>query len=172
MHILENIKREMEFNDSHPYSWETLIEMSLPSLHNPSLILFDPNNETLYNPESMILALSKLINTTDIGVILASAYASLAQSYASTIEKLEKITHKSYPVIHIIGGGARNDHLNQMTADRAHKKVIAGPVEATSLGIAAIQILHNHPLLTLKEVRKIIKNSSELFTYTPNDSLS
>ncbi len=168
MHILENIKREMEFNDSRPYTWDELIDLSRPSLEDPDLPLFDPNSDLLYNPESMIESLKILINTDDIGQILASAYASLAQSYATTIQDLEHITGKEYPVIHIIGGGARNDHLNQMTANKSHKRVIAGPVEATSLGTGAMQILHDYPQMSVKDIRKIIHNSFELVTYTPS----
>jgi rhamnulokinase len=167
MHILENIKREMEFSDSRAYSWDELIGMSRSSLEDPSLEIFDPNDEQLYNPDSMIGTLRSITGISDTGRILASAYASLAESYASTIADLEQITGKSYPVIHMIGGGARNDHLNQMTADRAGKQVIAGPVEATSLGTAALQILHDHPQMSVSDIRTIIRDSSELLSYSP-----
>ncbi len=169
MHILENIKREMEFNDSHLYSWDELIALSCEALNNPDLPLFDPNSEILYNPDSMIGALTILTGFCDRGCILASAYASLAQSYANAIKELEEITGKNYPVIHIIGGGARNDHLNQMTANRSKKNVIAGPVEATSLGIASMQILYDNPHLTITEIRKIILETEVLDYYYPED---
>ncbi|NCB01695.1 MAG: carbohydrate kinase [Spirochaetia bacterium] len=171
MHILEHIKREMEFNDSTPYSWDDLIDLSRPFLESNEHILFDPNDESLFNPKSMIKAIKEITTFSSLGPIIASAYCSLVNSYVSTIREIEHITGNTYEVIHIIGGGARNDHLNQMTANLANKRVIAGPVEATSLGITAMQILHTHPTLTIKEIRRIIKNSSHLVEYEPKENM-
>ena len=41
--------------------------------------------------------------------------------------------------IHIVGGGARNDYLNQATANATGRPVLAGPVEATGLGNLLVQ---------------------------------
>jgi rhamnulokinase len=167
MHILQNIKRELEFNNSRPYSWDEIVDLSQPSLHEGSFVIFDPNDPSLYNPVSMLDAVGSLVSFTDIGIILASAYHSLAVSYSQAIDQLERITGKAYPVIHIIGGGSRNAHLNQMTANLSGRRVIAGPDEATSLGTIAVQVMHAHPELTLSQIRTIIKNSVELKQYDP-----
>lgn len=169
MHILQNIKRELEFSDSRDYTWEEIVAMSSPSMHDPNLVVFDPNVDLLYNPDSMIRALKTLTGERLIGRLLASSYKSLAVSYAKTIEQLERITGKTYPVIHIIGGGSRNDHLNQMTADLSGKKVVAGPEEATSLGTIAVQLLYLHPGLRIADIRQIIRDSVNLHTYTPGN---
>ncbi len=167
MHILQNIKRELEFGNSRSYSWEEIVEMSLPSLHKNTFVVFDPNDQTLYNPVSMITAIQELTGLDDIGAITASAYHSLAVSYSEAIEQLEKITGKHYPVIHIIGGGSRNGHLNQMTADLSGKRVAAGPDEATALGVIAVQVMHDNSGMTITEVRSIIRNSIEITEYLP-----
>lgn len=167
MHILQNIKREMEFNENRSYSWDEIVDLSRPSLEEGLTTSFDPNNESLYHPDSMISAIKNLTHLDSIGEIIASAYYSLAKSYKVALEDLERITGRSYNTVHIIGGGARNDHLNQMTADLTGKKVITGPEEATSLGVIALQVMHDHPELTLKDIRNIIRNSTTLGEYHP-----
>lgn len=167
MHILEQIKREMEFDDSRVYSWDELIEMSRSSLKDAQLPVFDPNASCIYHPESMTAAVRSLIGDVPIGEVIASCYRSLAESYADTIRDLEQITGKTYPVIHVISGGARNDHLNQMTADLSGKLVTAGPVEATSLGTIALQILHDHPQMDMNDIRKLIIRSEQISSFEP-----
>ncbi len=68
------------------------------------------------------------------------AYRSLAQSYKTALEDLEKNTGKTYDSVYIVGGGAKNGFLNELTEQATGKKVIALPIEATALGNLMIQI--------------------------------
>ncbi len=170
MHILQLIKRELEFTEHRAYTWDEIIAHSIPALKRADLPEFDVNAEELYLPDSMIGAIRKLTGLQDTGAIIASAYKSLAASYQVALEDLERITGDSFDTIHIIGGGARNDHLNQMTADRTGKRVVAGPEEATSLGTIAVQIMHDHPELKLADIRRIIRNSIQCKTFSPSVS--
>ena len=60
--------------------------------------------------------------------------------------------------IHIVGRGSRNRQLNQITADAAGKPVTAGPVEATVMGNAIMQ------LITLEEIEKFGEVLGEIAT--------
>lgn len=68
------------------------------------------------------------------------AYRSLAQSYKTALDELEKNTGRTYDKLYIVGGGAKNDFLNKLTAEATGKKVIALPIEATAIGNLKIQL--------------------------------
>jgi len=68
------------------------------------------------------------------GQIIRTVLESLALFYARTLAQLEKVTGRKYETLHIVGGGSRNDLLNQLTASAAGITVMAGPVEATAGG--------------------------------------
>ena len=172
MHILQNIKRELEFRENRKYSWDEIVSIAMPCLKAKTCKAFDPNDGSLYNPLSMIEAILDLTGLEGIGNVIDSAYLALAVSYAKGIEDLETITGKEYPTIHIIGGGSRNAHLNQMTADISGKRVLAGPFEATSLGTIAVQVMHDNPHLSIQDIRKIIGDSVGIEEYLPATSLA
>ena len=68
------------------------------------------------------------------------AFLSLAESYKKAIAELEANTGKSYKKLYIVGGGAKNAYLNELTAKATGKQVIALPIEATAIGNLKIQM--------------------------------
>jgi rhamnulokinase len=74
-------------------------------------------------------------------------------------------------VVHLVGGGARNTLLCQLTADACGVPVVAGPVEAAALGNALVQARAGG-LLTggLPELRALLRASQEVRTYSPSPS--
>jgi len=92
---------------------------------------------------------------------------SLAEKYKQTIKEVEKLTGKSYSKINIIGGGARNSYLCQLTAEITGKQVIAGPYEATSIGNIIVQLIALGEIANITEAREVIKRSFDIKTYIP-----
>ena len=68
------------------------------------------------------------------------ALMSLANSYAKALRELEKITGKKYEGLCIVGGGAKNQFLNELTERACGVKVHAIPIEATAFGNLKIQM--------------------------------
>ena len=75
-----------------------------------------------------------------VGDYFRCAYRSLAVCYKQAIDELEANTGEKYEKIYIVGGGAKNQFLNRMTAKATGKEVIALPIEATALGNLKIQM--------------------------------
>lgn len=68
------------------------------------------------------------------------AYRSLAFSYRAALTELEQNTGKHYTQIYIVGGGAKNQFLNDLTEEVTGRTVIALPIEATAFGNLKIQM--------------------------------
>jgi rhamnulokinase len=92
---------------------------------------------------------------------------SLALKYHWVIDKLERITGTPIHTIHVVGGGARNRVLCQMTADAAGRRVLAGPAEATAAGNVMVQAIALGQVGSLAEAREVIRRSTRVEIYEP-----
>jgi rhamnulokinase len=64
---------------------------------------------------------------------------SMALGHRRAIAEAQSLSGRHADVVHIVGGGARNALLCQLTADATGLPVIAGPAEATALGNVLVQ---------------------------------
>ena len=92
---------------------------------------------------------------------------SLAAGHARTLDELEALTGERAAVVHVVGGGARNALLNQLTADACGRSVAAGPAEATALGNLLVQARALGDLPAGVSVREAARRSADVRTYAP-----
>lgn len=120
------------------YTYAQVVEMALSV----------PAGKRLINPDDPVFAAPQNMPATieaSLGEKLSDAqmirliYDSLAARYAEVFDKLRSIAPFPIEVLHIIGGGCRNELLDQMTADACGVKVVAGPAEGTALGNVMVQ---------------------------------
>ncbi|MDF2923700.1 MAG: carbohydrate kinase [Paenibacillaceae bacterium] len=104
------------------------------------------------------------------GEITRCIYESLAMQYKLVLERLEALTGNRYERLNMMGGGIQNKLLCQMTASAIGRPVWAGPVEASSLGNVAAQLIALGELADIQEARNLIKRSYPLDTYVPEES--
>jgi rhamnulokinase len=107
----------------------------------------------------------------DAGSVCRVILYSLAVRYQEVLQKLEELTGQSVEVIHIVGGGSRNRLLNQLTADVAGRRVVAGPTEATAAGNALVQALGIGQLSSLDELRDVVRQSFPVEEFLPKGRL-
>ena len=160
--MIQSVRHEL--NDE--YSFATLCELAEKKREFPSRV--DVNDQLFLAPDSMIEAVkeycakSRQAVPQDIGELATVIYQSLAESYAKTVEEIEFITGRDYNTIHIVGGGSNAEYLNQLTAEKTGKKVLAGPSEATAIGNLAAQMIADSVFKDAKEARKAIYDSFEI----------
>lgn len=154
MWLFQNIRRNL--NKSMTYD-----EMMTLAMNCGEYKYFDVNDRTLVAPDNMIDAIGKLICSDDLGLILNSAYHSLAKSYSEAVSEIEAVTGKRFNAIHIVGGGCQDKYLNALTRDYTGKSVTAGPIEATATGNIVSQIMHDKKI-SLAAARDLIKNSFDI----------
>ena len=142
----------------------------------PFQTIIDPNAKDFINPTSMVVAIQSYATRTGqtpphtIGEFARCIYESLALGYNKTLIELEEVTERQYTTINIIGGGSRNRFLNQLTADITKRRVIAGPVETSSIGNAVLQMISLGWIEDLPRAREIIAQSENLIQYHPQDA--
>ena len=154
MWLFQNIRRNL--NKEKTYDEMMQLAMSCGDYK-----YFDVNDSTLVAPKNMIEAIGKLIGSDDLGLILNSAYHSLAKSYSEAVTEIEAVTGKRFNAIHIVGGGCRDKYLNALTRDYTGKSVTAGPIEATATGNIVSQIMRDKKI-PLATTREIVKNSFDI----------
>ena len=64
---------------------------------------------------------------------------SLALAYRQALLAAQSLSGRHADVVHIVGGGSKNELLCQLTADALGLPVVAGPAEATVLGNVLVQ---------------------------------
>jgi rhamnulokinase len=94
---------------------------------------------------------------------------SLALAYRRSVRKAAELSGRSVENVHLVGGGARNTLLCQLTADACGLPVMAGPVEAAALGNALVQARAGGVLSGgLAELRALIRSTHDVQLYLPN----
>jgi rhamnulokinase len=93
---------------------------------------------------------------------------SLALAHRRAVRTAQELSGKHVDVVHIVGGGALNVLLCQLTADACELPVLAGPVEATALGNVLVQartagVLHGG----LGALRALLRDTQEIVRYEP-----
>lgn len=103
--------------------------------------------------------------TGDPGAMCRLILESLAATYCKVLESLEGLLGRRLSQIHIVGGGSRNQLLNQLVANTTGRTVIAGPTEATAAGNVLVQAIGAGVISGVPEAREIVRRSFPLRTY-------
>lgn len=95
----------------------------------------------------------------DPGSVIRCCLESLAEAYAATFARALELSGRSVDVLHLVGGGAQNDLLTELTATAIGRPVLAGPAEATALGNALWQARGLGLVGSLAEARDCLARS-------------
>lgn len=148
----------------------------LASQAAPFQSLVNPADPRFDSPADMTEAIRAFCRETDQpppktpGSVTRCILESLALLYRKTVKELESVINRPVKILHIVGGGSKNRLLNQLTANAIQRPVIAGPAEATAAGNIAIQALAAGDLSSLTAIRKLVRESSELERYQPEQA--
>lgn len=105
----------------------------------------------------------------DIGTISRIIFENLAMKYRWVLEQLLEGSGNDVETLYIIGGGGKNDLLNQFTANAINRKVFVSSEEASSIGNIMMQAVGDGLYGSLREVRQIVKASFYVKKYTPSN---
>ncbi len=155
------------------FDYSQLTQMASASPAFRSIV--DPDDTRFMAPEDMPQAIASWCRDTNQpvpetdGQFIRCCLESLALKYGRVLRWLEELSGEKVEVVHIVGGGAKNDILNQFTSNACGCPVVTGPTEGTALGNVLIQARTAGEIGSLSEIRKVVKASSELGRFEPQD---
>lgn len=163
--------QEVRRLDGERYSFSELAQLAGEAESFRSLI--PCNDPRFLNPEHMIREIRQACSESGQpvpetpGELARCIFDSLALSYFTYLNELEDLTGSAVEVLQIVGGGANNALLCQLTADVIGREVLAGPTESTALGNLAVQLISTGAVADIHGARAIIANSFEIKSYLP-----
>ncbi len=155
------------------FSYDELTQLAREAAPLRSLI--DPNDPRFLKPGDMPGKICAFCEETGQaapqlpGDYVRCILESLALLYRQNLETLRALTGRKIGTLHIVGGGSKNRLLNQLAADAARVKVVAGPVEATAIGNVLIQALALGHLPSRAALRQTVRDSFEVEVFQAAD---
>ena len=171
--LVQELRRAWRDRDGREMAWDEM--NALTERGTPFAAFLDPNDASFYNPADMEEAIVAFCRKTgqepprDRGTLLRSVYESLALKYRAVGEQIAAVSGKPNRVVHIVGGGSRNELLNQLTANACGLKVVAGPEEATAIGNAMVQALGLGVISGMADAQQLIRAAFPIREYRPKD---
>lgn len=135
--------------------------------------VINPNDSRFINPPSMCAAIQEACRQSGQPLPQSNAelarciFDSLALLYAEVLAELARLRGRPFSHLHVVGGGSQNHFLNQLCADACAIAVVAGPIEASTLGNIGCQLIALGELADVSAVRRLIAQSQPLLTFEP-----
>ena len=169
--LVQRLKAAFDAERSTPLSYAELAAAAAES--TPFCAFVDPDDPSFLNPPDMRLAIDAYLARSGQsrpqgpGGYARLLFESLAFRYRQILAQIAQVTGSAPKRLHIVGGGARNTLLNQLTADALGLPVLAGPYEATALGNALMQALACGLIGSVEEGRRRLARLPELTPFLP-----
>ena len=139
----------------------------------PFRSIIDPDDPLFFQPGGMIGKIQSKCREWNqpvpetVSEVTRCIQESLALTYRSTLDKLEEVTGFHIPSVHIIGGGAKSDLLNQFAVLAMRRPIFVGPYEAAALGNIIAQMIAVGEMTGLDDARRVISSSVPICEYLP-----
>lgn len=171
--LVHELRRSWREADGRETEWADVYRLAeaAPAFRG----FIDPDDPVFYNPPDMEAAICDYCCRTGQpapsgrGAILRLVYESLALQYRRINEDICSASGRRTRVVHIVGGGARNELLNRFTADALGIPVVAGPVEATAAGNIMTQAVALGLLGSMSDAMPVIGQAFPIKKYEPQN---
>lgn len=172
--LVQECRRDWE-RQGRKYGWDEIVAAARAS--EPLRSVIDPDDGEFFAGGDMVRKIRGFCRRTGqpvpetVGQIARCVYGSLALKYRWAMERLEEIKGQPLEQLNIVGGGIQNRLLNQMAADSIDRSVITGPVEGAAMGNLLAQAMALGEVKDVNELRRIVRNSEAVETYTPHHTV-
>lgn len=171
MWLLERCRKE--WGDTAPADYGTLIGEAMAV--QPFQSIINPDDKMFANPVNMEEAIRQYCRETGqheptgYAEICRCIFDSLALRYRQVFGYLKEMASFPIETLHIIGGGSKNEYLDQFTANSTGVTVLAGPQECTALGNIMLQAKAAGTVGDIFDMRRMIADSVTMKRFDPQD---
>src|SRR5206468_1872499 len=122
-------ERVPEWRVKRPFDYATLTRLAADA--PPFVSLINPADARFVSPDNMPGKIAAFCRETgqaapsSPGAMIRCVLESLALLYQRTLRQVEQLTGRKIERLHIVGGGSRNELLNQFTANALQIPVLA-----------------------------------------------
>jgi rhamnulokinase len=104
-----------------------------------------------------------------VGEITRCLLESLAAKTAYALSQLQGAAGVESEQLNVVGGGVHNEPFLRMMAGATGLPVVAGPIEATSIGNLLVQMNATDEIANIAEGRRLIRETMPLDEYAPRN---
>jgi rhamnulokinase len=171
--LVQELRRIWRIADGTEMAWEEIT--ALTQKGRPFTAFIDVNDKSFYNPSNMETAIRDFLKKTgqavpeDRATMLRVVVESLALTYRLIAETINEIAGGTIDLVSIVGGGCKNELLNQFTANATGLPVQTGPEEATAVGNIMVQALGLGLIDSMTDARNLIRAGFPIRRYEPCD---
>ncbi|WP_250002443.1 rhamnulokinase family protein [Actinoplanes sp. M2I2] len=148
-----------------------ITELLRRASREPFTAVVDLDDPVFLPPGDMVRRLTKAAGLpvdASPAVLTRCIVDSLASAHRKAVEQAQELSGRHVDAVHIVGGGARNELLCQLTADACGLPVLAGPVEATALGNLLVQARTAGVIGgDLAALRSVLRDTQRVIRYDP-----
>ncbi len=171
--VLQECEKEWK-KMGQSYTYDELLKEAQTFADSQTVPFVDLNEPQFSEPGNMIHKLQTYCANAAFsvpqtrGALVATILKNLANSYAETVEQINRITDEKIELIHIVGGGSKNRLLSQWTADISGCNVQTGPVEATAVGNILLQARAMGNLPSVNSLKSALHKFEKVNSYLPS----
>ncbi|MDR0426749.1 MAG: rhamnulokinase [Clostridiales bacterium] len=163
MWIINECRRE--WKKTAPISFDEIVGQAKASKGG---FYIDVNDELFAKPGDMPQKIQAYCHARGAAVpktcgdIARCVYDSLVVKYGEVIKTVSALTNKRFDTLYIVGGGCKNEYLSGLIAKALRIRVSAGPVEATAIGNAFVQLITLGCIDSWEQARALIAESFDV----------
>jgi len=172
--VIQECKRSWD-RAGQEYTFPQLVQLAQQEPAFRAII--DVDDARFYTPGDMPRRIQEYCAETGqpvpetVGEISRTVYESLALKYRWAVERMQNdMLKKPIKALHIVGGGSKNDMLNQFTANALGLPVLAGPGEGTVIGNLLMQGMAMGAVSDIWQLRAVVNNSFPTQCFMPRET--
>jgi len=174
--IIQKCVERWEKEEGRQVSWKEvddlfIKEKSFKSIINTEDPVFSQNSDNMPELIKSYCQINNIAIPVSKGQIARCIYESLVMNIRFYFELLKKYCNKKFEKVHVTGGGVNNNYFCQWLANALEVEIIAGPIEASTVGNLLMQLKADKEIDNITEGRKLSLNSFKTKIYEPEDVL-